>query len=87
MTSVLIFLSYLREERVNELVNGNSINHNNNNESVTNNNIDAKKSSANDSQQSFYDKLLESFSIRKNWQTIVNDKSSPDAIPIINGLK
>ena len=37
--------------------------------------------------ESLTDMILESFSLRKNWTTIMSDKSSSDSIPIINGIK
>lgn len=35
----------------------------------------------------FYDSLMDSFSLQKNWKTIMDDSIAPDSIPIINGIK
>ncbi|CAO1351424.1 unnamed protein product [Diamesa serratosioi] len=36
---------------------------------------------------SFWDKLLRSFSIKNNWKVIMDDTIAKDSIPVINGLK
>lgn len=89
VTFLLIFLSHIRDDKVNDPNHESPIETNNNSIVLNNNNntIITKKSATVYAQQSFYDKLLESFSIRKNWHTIINDSPTADSIPIINGLK
>jgi peptidoglycan/LPS O-acetylase OafA/YrhL len=78
VTGLLTLLSYINEEKVNELSNENNNNNNNN---------DLTTKTTQCSQKTFYEKLLDSFSVRKNWQTIADDSISPDSIPVIGGLK
>lgn len=89
MTALLTFLSWNHEE-----------NKEINNRKATDSAATTKKSSylqetnnneveeiKSEPEITFYDTLMDSFSLKKNWKTIMDDSIAPDSIPIINGIK
>lgn len=70
---LVVFASWNRDEQINNLINV----------TPTNDGTTTIIPPAN----SFWDKLLKSFSIKNNWSVIMDDTITKDSIPVINGLK
>lgn len=74
---IVVFASWNRDEKINNLINV----------TPTNNRTKAETTTIVPPSNSFWDKLLKSFSIKNNWKVIMDDTITKDSIPVINGLK
>lgn len=74
---LVVFASWHRDEQIN----------NPTNVILTNDDTKAEPTIIIPPSNSFWDKLLKSFSIKNNWKVLMDDTITKDSITVINGLK
>lgn len=73
----MVFASWNRDEQINNLTNV----------ILTNDDTKAEAAIIIPPSNSFWDKLLKSFSLKNNWKVLMDDTITKDSITVINGLK
>lgn len=74
---LVVFASWNRDVQINNPINV----------TPTNNETKAEATTIIPPSNSFWDKLLKSFSIKNNWKVLMDDTITKDSITVINGLK